>query len=189
MVNKLPLGFKMNKYGIDVRFVEESDAEFILSLRTDPKLSRYLHATDNDVEKQRQWIRKYKEREAHGKEYYFMYIKNENKLGVSRIYNIEEKSFTVGSWIFSPGLSYELPFLSSIITKEIAFDILALEFEVCNDGVHINNQKVLKANKMMGMKETGRIIDNGETFITMSLEKEDFKKTKTKMLRLLNYEN
>ena len=87
MVNKLPLGFKMNKYGIDVRFVEESDAEFILSLRTDPKLSRYLHATDNDVEKQRQWIRKYKEREAHGKEYYFMYIKNENKLGVSRIYN------------------------------------------------------------------------------------------------------
>ncbi len=67
MVNKLPLGFKMNKYGIDVRFVEESDAEFILSLRTDPKLSRYLHATDNDVEKQRQWIRKYKEREAHGK--------------------------------------------------------------------------------------------------------------------------
>ena len=68
----------MNKYGIDVRFVEESDAEFILSLRTDPKLSRYLHATDNDVEKQRQWIRKYKEREAHGKEYYFMYIKNEN---------------------------------------------------------------------------------------------------------------
>ena len=177
MVNKLPLGFKMNKYGIDVRFVEESDAEFILSLRTDPKLSRYLHATDNDVEKQRQWIRKYKEREAHGKEYYFMYI------------NIEEKSFTVGSWIFSPGLSYELPFLSSIITKEIAFDILALEFEVCNDGVHINNQKVLKANKMMGMKETGRIIDNGETFITMSLEKEDFNKSKTKMLRLLNYEN
>ena len=64
-----------------------------------------------------------------------------------------------------------------------------MEFEVCNDGVHINNQKVLKANKMMGMKETGRIIDNGETFITMSLEKEDFNKSKTKMLRLLNYEN
>ena len=41
----------------------------------------------------------------------------------------------------------------------------------------------------MGMKETGRIIDNGETFITMSLEKEDFNKSKTKMLRLLNYEN
>ena len=189
MENKLASGFRMNKYGIDVRFVEESDAEFILSLRTNPKLSRYLHHTDNDVEKQRQWIRDYKEREAKGIDYYFLYSKNETKLGVSRIYNIKEGRFTCGSWIFSPGLSYELPFLSSIVTKEIAFDILGLDFEDCNDGVHIKNTKVLKANKMMGMKETGRILDNGETFITMSLNKNDFNKSKTKMLKLLYYGN
>ena len=55
--------FPMKRYGISVRLVEEDDAEFILKLRTNRKLSRYLHKTDADIEKQIQWIRNYKKRE------------------------------------------------------------------------------------------------------------------------------
>ena len=65
---------KIEKYGLKARLVEEQDAAFILSLRTDPKLSRFLHPTENDEEKQRAYIRGYKEREKQGKDYYFIFL-------------------------------------------------------------------------------------------------------------------
>ena len=39
---------------IDLRPVEIDDAEFILSLRIDPKLNQYLSPVENDLEKQRE---------------------------------------------------------------------------------------------------------------------------------------
>ena len=38
---------------IDLRPVEIDDAEFILSLRIDPKLNQYLSPVENDLEKQK----------------------------------------------------------------------------------------------------------------------------------------
>ena len=46
---KLSSDFNLDKYGLHVRLVNEDDAEFIVSLRTDPKLSRFIHDTGNDV--------------------------------------------------------------------------------------------------------------------------------------------
>ena len=66
---KLPSDFETDRYGLHVRLVREEDAEFIVKLRTDPKLGRYIHATDNNVEKQRKWIRDYKKRENDGIQY------------------------------------------------------------------------------------------------------------------------
>ena len=45
---------------IDLRPVEIDDAEFILSLRIDPKLNQYLSPVENDLEKQREWIKNYR---------------------------------------------------------------------------------------------------------------------------------
>ena len=53
MRNKLGKEFTLSKYGVDVRYVEEGDAQFILDLRTSPKHSRFLSATDNDLNKQK----------------------------------------------------------------------------------------------------------------------------------------
>ena len=78
--------FPMKRYGISVRLVEEDDAEFILKLRTNRKLSRYLHKTDADIEKQIQWIRNYKKRELEGTEYYFLFYNDLQKIGVSYIF-------------------------------------------------------------------------------------------------------
>ncbi len=68
---QLPSNFELEKYGLHVRLVREEDAEFILQLRTDPLLSRFLHATKNNLQKQKEWIRDYKLREAKGEDYYF----------------------------------------------------------------------------------------------------------------------
>ena len=72
----LPEDFTMEKYGLFARFVNESDAEFIVKLRTDPVLGKWIHSTDSDIENQKQWLREYKERERNGLDYYFIFYKN-----------------------------------------------------------------------------------------------------------------
>ena len=47
-MNKLNSNFKLEKYGLEVRFVEEKDAQFILGLRTDSRLGRYISETSLD---------------------------------------------------------------------------------------------------------------------------------------------
>ena len=49
---------------VNLRIVKEDDAEFTLQLRLNPKKSQYfLNKIDNDVEKQRSWIKKVLEKE------------------------------------------------------------------------------------------------------------------------------
>ena len=65
---KLDSNFTLNRYGLQVRLVNEDDAEYILKLRSDSKLGMFLSATQNDLEKQQQWIQNYKIKEALGLE-------------------------------------------------------------------------------------------------------------------------
>lgn len=123
-MKKLPENFTMERYGLQVRLVNESDAEFIVALRTNPRLSRYIHETSPDVEKQKQWIRDYKKREALGLDYYFMFLANGERQGVARIYNITEDSFTQGSWLFSPNALLGASVLGNIISSETGFELL-----------------------------------------------------------------
>ncbi len=129
----LPTDFHTARYGLDVRLVDESDAEFIVGLRTDPKLSRFINPTEGGVAAQREWIRGYKKREAEGTDYYFMFEKEGHRLGVCRIYDIESDTFAIGSWIFSPDAPMGASILADIITREIAFGLFPdkrLRFDV-----------------------------------------------------------
>lgn len=120
----LHISFPQNRYGIHVRLVDESDAEFIVMLRTDSRLSKFINSTDNDVEKQKDWIKAYKNREENGLEYYFIFEKPlGNRLGVSRIYNVAQSTFETGSWIFKKDAPFGSAFLGDIICHEIAFEL------------------------------------------------------------------
>ncbi len=89
---------------IRFRLVDSSDAEFILSLRTDPLKNRFISSVNNDLETQRSWIAAYKERELRGEEYYFIIETNaEEKIGTIRIYDYQGDSFCWGSWILKEG--------------------------------------------------------------------------------------
>jgi len=125
VMNKiLPEDFALDRYGLHVRLVNEDDAEFILSLRTDTRLSQFISATNSDIEKQRIWTRNYKTRERMGTDYYFMFEKPiGNRLGVSRIYEIKLETFQTGSWIFKKDAPFGSAFLGDIICHEIAFEL------------------------------------------------------------------
>lgn len=144
---KLASNFELDKYGIHVRLVQESDAGFITALRSNAKLGRYIHANNGDVEAQRQWIREYKKREAEAKDYYFVFSKDGKPLVVSRIYNIDwvHLSFTSGSWVSVPGSDFEDVMKCTVVAQEIAHDILGLLVDIFD--VRKGNTQVLNFHR------------------------------------------
>lgn len=140
----LPADFQITRYGVTARLVTEADAEFITQLRSDKRLGRYIHSSDGDVEKQIQWTREYKKREAEGLDYYFIFSKEGIDYGLCRIYNIDwiHLSFTSGSWLTKKGTLMEDAMYISLILDEISYDIL---------GLIINLYDVRKGNKQVLM--------------------------------------
>lgn len=179
-MNKLPEEFEIERYGLHVQLVREKDAEFIVKLRTDARLGRYIHATENDVEKQREWIREYQKREAAGTEYYFIFeTAAGNPLGVYRLYEITEESFTSGSWIFLPDAPMGASMLALIIAREIAWEIVPEAINVFD--VKKGNKSVLEFNSMF----TPRVIRETENTLYFENTKEDFENHKDNILKLL----
>ena len=109
---------------VTLRIIEEKDAEFILQLRNKEELKKYISETNISLEQQKEWIKKYKEREIKNKEFYFI-IENKNKIpcGTVRIYDIKENSCTWGSFILDKtrpeGASYETILLSTNFIKYV----------------------------------------------------------------------
>jgi hypothetical protein len=171
--------FKLSRYGLDVRLVTISDSEFIVNIRNNEKLSRFINYTSSDVNKQIEWIKQYKIREEKRVEYYLIFLKGDEKLGVNRIYNINEDSFTTGSWIFSRHSPKNVAILSDIITREIAF------FNFPN---HVQLFDVRKMNKSV-VKYHERfeptLISQDEENFYYKITFDTFEKNKNKYLRIL----
>ncbi|PWK79860.1 acetyltransferase (GNAT) family protein [Mucilaginibacter oryzae] len=136
-----------HQYGLIFRLVEERDAEFILSLRTDPKLARHLSATENDLPKQQAWIRTYKQREALGQEYYFLFENEDHEpQGLVRLYDFDGKTYTSGSWLIKPGADEFAAIKADLFSASFAMNELG--FERCVFDVRKANKKVLRFHLM-----------------------------------------
>lgn len=178
--SKLPPDFHIIKYGIDVRLVNEEDVRFILSLRADKWLTRFIHQTDNDEQKQREWLREYKKRESEGKEFYFIYSKEGIPFGLNRIYNIHNGSCTSGSWLCVPGTQVADSISTALINRDIMFGILGLKED--NFDVRKGNKKVQKFHIMTGSVKTGET----ELDILYRATPESHEKGKKRIMKLLN---
>lgn len=179
-MNKLLANFEMDKYGLHVRLVNEDDAEFIIKLRTNPKLAIYIHHTDNNIEKQRNWIREYKRREKDGLDYYFIYYYLDKPIGVNRIYNIYDNLGTIGSWLCSSESNVEQSIGTLIILRDILFEVLNLEIDRFD--VRKKNKHVLKLHLSMGAK----IIEETDTDYFLEISKSDYLTNRNNFLTLLN---
>ena len=180
-MNTLPDDFSINRYGLHVRLVQEDDAEFILSLRTNEKLARFINATSADVSQQIEWTRIYKKREASGTDYYFVFEKPQGTpVGVCRIYDVEPGRFTTGSWLFSPSAPVGASILADIITREIAWELWpdAVQFfDVKKDNTTVNKYHTTFRAK---------IIRETEDDCFYSCSRENFEKRKNLHLRMFN---
>lgn len=178
-MKKIPSDFYLEKYGLVCRLVRVEDAPFILKLRTDEKKSRYVHQVDNNLDTQIEWIKKYKEREERGEDYYFIYFSKERPVGVNRIYNITPKGSTGGSWICSKDATVEESVATSFICAEIEdmFEIPSGPFNVSK-----GNNQVLKFHLRMG----SYVVNENEQEYTLMRDKKKYEIAKAKFVKLLN---
>lgn len=136
-----------------LRLVEEADAGFIAELRLNQELTRHISAVTGGTAEQEVWIRKYKEREREGREFYFIIESLQGEpLGTVRIYDIRGESFCWGSWIVKPGAPPQTAISSAILLYEFAFEDLG--FARSHFDVRKTNQKVLDFHRRMGAIET-----------------------------------
>lgn len=178
-MNNLSENFEETLYGLQVRLVKEIDAEYIVGLRTDKKLSRFIHPTDNSVDKQVEWIKEYKKREKEGKEYYFIYLKDNQRIGVNRIYNIDGNRADTGSWLCSKGLQPYISIATLLSLMTIFFKKLKLEdyrFDIRKDNIN-----VIKIHNLLSPK----LINETELNYYYRLDESAFDANKFKLERFI----
>lgn len=144
----------MEAKSIKLRLADPEDAEFILSLRTDPTKNRYLSPVGSDIETQRQWLRAYKARELAGSEFYFIIeaLPQSTPCGVVRVYGIENDTFTWGSWITTHDAPRKTAIESACLIYSFAFEKLGLSR--CYFEVRRENSRVLAFHDRFGAQRT-----------------------------------
>jgi hypothetical protein len=131
--------------------VEEADAEFITRLRTDPLLARHISNTSTSVDSQRTWIRGYLERQRKGLEFYFIICDSAGQsLGTFRVYQIQSRECTAGSWLMKSGSPPMTSLESHLASMFFIFEVLRLE--VMHIDVRKENMRVLAWHEFCGAR-------------------------------------
>ncbi|WP_339751043.1 GNAT family N-acetyltransferase [uncultured Marinobacter sp.] len=150
---------KLESKTICLRLVEQSDAPFILSLRLDERYNQFLSKVSADVDSQKSWIKKYKEEESEGNQFYFIIERKDGvPCGTVRVYDLREDSFCWGSWILNENKPRLAAVESALLVYEFGFRVLG--FERSHFDVMKGNEKVIRFHKQMGAVETGEDEDN-----------------------------
>jgi RimJ/RimL family protein N-acetyltransferase len=109
-----------------LRPVTPADAEFICELRSDPLLSRFIHATSPQVTDQRRWLEQYFEREG---DYYFIITRRltARSEGTIGIYDVNPAARVAewGRWIVRRGSVAAVE--SAWLVYRAAFELLQLD--------------------------------------------------------------
>lgn len=174
---------------VKIRSVLESDYRFILDLRTNDKISKYLNYTEYDFDKQKEWIKNHRDRND---DYYFIIIdkSNDMPIGLASIYNIKNKEAEFGRWIFIG--NNKLHNLESVILLH-NFAFYNLELDKLYYIIRTENIKSIGFWKRFGTLYETSYEENGFKLVKYILSKELYlekvKIENEKLLdRFLNYD-
>ena len=165
---------------IKLRLIEESDAEFVLSLRLDDKFNTFLSQVDSNLAAQQKWINKYKNDEIAGKQFYFIIERLDGTpCGTVRIYDLKEDSFCWGSWILNENKTKFSAIESALLVYEFGFT--KLNYSKSHFDVMKDNTKVINFHLKMGAIKTNE--DNEHNYYI--IDKEAIEKQRNKYQRFL----
>jgi len=164
--------------GIRIRFIEPADAQFVIGIRTDRKLKKFISPTSDDIDTQTKWIKGYEEREANKREIYFIIEDPDKKpWGTIRLYNILSNSFTIGSWICMAGNTDNIAIKAHLLAIEFGFE--KLNIQTCLLDVRKKNIRVLNYLKLFNPAK----IDESSLNYYFSLDKETYYKNRKKIIK------
>lgn len=137
-----------------LRPVELADAQFMVDLRTDPKLGAYLNPTSPKVEDQESWLRGYFERD--GDLYWIIErVASGEPEGCVAVYDVdpEKRSAEWGRWIQRPGSMAAVE--CALHVYRAAFDELDLEMVYCRTVA--DNEPVVSFHTSCGLETHARL--------------------------------
>lgn len=146
---------------IYLRLINESDIDFLLSLRLNESLNKFLNKVSQEKEEQIKWLEDYKIRESFGTDYYFVIVdKNLGDLGFVRVYDIDytKNTFTWGSWVLKEDRPKYAAIESFLLSYEFAFfqlDLNCAKFDARN-----KNHKAINFYERFGAKFLSEDEDN-----------------------------
>lgn len=150
---------RLEGFRFRLRPVTLADAPFIVGLRTDPELGRFLHATSPRVEDQEAWLERYFERAG---DVYFVIEdgRTGEAVGTIGIYDIDEaaRAGEWGRWLVKPGSVAAVE--SALLIYRAAFEVLGLEAVYCRTVA--DNQRVVSFHDSTGAPRTGVLKDHVE---------------------------
>lgn len=144
-----------------LRLVREGDAAYICALRGDPRYNTHLSAAAPSEAAQRDWITRYRTREAAGQEYYFAICRNDDgrRCGLVRVYDIRPGdartgagTFTWGSWILDDAKPPKAALDSALLVYRFGFEHLGLARAVFD--VRRANARTLAFHDRFGARRT-----------------------------------
>jgi RimJ/RimL family protein N-acetyltransferase len=139
-------------YRFALRPVRRSDAAFILDLRSNPELRRYIHSTSSRVEDQEAWFDAYATRPH---DYYFVVQDRtlDEPVGVAGLYFVDEaaRSAEWGRWLIRRRSLAALE--SAVLIYRVAFEQLGLETVTCV--TMVDNASVVSFHDTSGAERVG----------------------------------
>jgi RimJ/RimL family protein N-acetyltransferase len=160
------------------------DAEFILSLRLDPELSRFINETSPSVENQRTWIHEYLRRAG---DYYFIIEQASSHIpvGTIAVYSLHEENRRAewGRWIIRP--PHPAAVESALLIYEVAFENLQLEEVYCR--TLTDNRPVVSFHNSCGLatrsvgEVTATIRGRDQSVTEQFLTRESWPRTRSKL--------
>jgi RimJ/RimL family protein N-acetyltransferase len=139
-----------------LRLIRPDDADYLYGLRTDPAYNRHLSPVRGTAEDQRRWIEAYKEREAKGREFYYMIERRDGvRCGVVRLYDIEADQFTWGSWVLDHNKPPKAALESAVLSFGVGFEHLEKLHALVD--VRVQNARAIAFYNRFGM---GKIRDD-----------------------------
>jgi len=171
-INNLKLEVLQGKF-LNLRIAEVVDAEFILSLRLNPSLNKYLSSTDPSLEKQKAWIK-----QTYEKNNDFMFViedKNSNKQGTIALYDIDynEGRAEWGRLILKQDSMFTFPIEATIQLLNFAFHKLGLK--ELYGGANNENKVVVEYHK-----QYANVTAEDEKFTWFSFDDKSLIKLKNK---------
>jgi len=120
-----PLQIVLHGRSVRLREATVADGAFIVSLRCDPQLSKFIHPTSPSVAVQEDWLVEYASRLD---DYYFMCEDAGGKpWGTIRIPSVHGSKFEIGSWVFFPDAPVGASVEAWLLAYRFGFERLGCE--------------------------------------------------------------
>lgn len=156
------------------------DAEFALAMRQLPKALKFMPPLNITLEQQKSWIEKQRTVED---SYFFIAWNNNERVGVTSVYDIQEKIAEVGRIVMQGNMFESIE--SMLLLRQFCFDVLKLEkiiHHVLSDNVSMMRGAVLFGSKFEKMEKNEV---NGIEYKRFVTDVKDFKKAEPEIKKIL----